>query len=310
MKKFKEGLVFSGIVLLLVGIFLGVMKVMFASPAPVAIPTAKKHQPTPPQKVKLCAVGDSLTHGVGDTTNKGGYVYLIKQKLNKQSDLQVTTSNYGKTGDRSDQIETRIKTQKQLQQDLHQADVITLTVGGNDLMQVLQKNAGKLLNNDLASVMDGQEQQYQAKLKQLLQTIRTYNEHAPIFLFSVYNPFYVYFPTLTALQKYTDEWNEVAKKTGQGFKKVYFVDINHQLSEGQYLHRSKKSLKNSTTIDLGKVSQQKAEDLLTDAKEKNDFLSSQDHFHPNLKGYKYMTEQLYQVVQAHSATWRQKKGDS
>ena len=96
MKKFKEGLVFSGIVLLLVGIFLGVMKVMFASPAPVAIPTTKKHQPTPPQKVKLCAVGDSLTHGVGDTTNKGGYVYLIKQKLNKQSDLQVTTSNYVK----------------------------------------------------------------------------------------------------------------------------------------------------------------------------------------------------------------------
>ena len=34
-------------------------------------------------KIKLVGLGDSLTYGVGDQTNKGGYVHLIKEKIEK-----------------------------------------------------------------------------------------------------------------------------------------------------------------------------------------------------------------------------------
>ena len=60
--------------------------------------TTKKAKPT----LTLTALGDSLTFGVGDTTDKGGYVGLIKTKLEQKQALTVITHNYGKTGDRSE----------------------------------------------------------------------------------------------------------------------------------------------------------------------------------------------------------------
>lgn len=61
------------------------------------------------KKIRLVALGDSLTQGVGDTTNKGGYIHLIQEKLKKNNKLSVATENFGKAGDRSDQILERLK---------------------------------------------------------------------------------------------------------------------------------------------------------------------------------------------------------
>ncbi len=240
---------------------------------------------------------------MGDTTDKGGYVGLIKTKLEQKQALTVTTHNYGKTGDRSDQIKQRVLASKQLQSDLKKADVITMTVGGNDLMKVLQQNFNSLAENKLSNAMPKAKAQYATELQSLLTTVRQYNKTAPIFLISVYNPFYVYFPTLTQIQQYTDEWNEVAKDTIANEAKIYFVDVNKQLSEGQYYGRSKATLQKNATTDLNEVADSKLEQLLSDDKEKNDYLSDEDHFHPNDKGYRYITARLYQVMLKHKSTW-------
>lgn len=84
-------------------------------------------------------MGDSLTQGVGDQQKKGGYVSIIKQKVEKQDNTKVITSNFGVAGDRSDQILKRLNDQSNVQQKLKSADVIVMTVGGNDLMQTLEK---------------------------------------------------------------------------------------------------------------------------------------------------------------------------
>ena len=261
--------------------------------------TTKKAKPT----LTLTALGDSLTFGVGDTTDKGGYVGLIKTKLEQKQALTVITHNYDKTGDRSDQIKQRVLASKQLQSDLKKADVITMTVGGNDLMKVLQQNFNSLAENKLSNAMPKAKAQYATELQSLLTTVRQYNKTAPIFLISVYNPFYVYFPTLTQIQQYTDEWNEVAKDTIANEAKIYFVDVNKQLSEGQYYGRSKATLQKNATTDLNEVADSKLEQLLSDDKEKNDYLSDEDHFHPNDKGYRYITARLYQVMLKHKSTW-------
>ncbi|WP_369396173.1 SGNH/GDSL hydrolase family protein, partial [Paucilactobacillus hokkaidonensis] len=70
---------------------------------------------------------------------KGGYVSIIKQKVEKQDNTKVITSNFGVAGDRSDQILKRLNDQSNVQQKLKSADVIVMTVGGNDLMQTLEK---------------------------------------------------------------------------------------------------------------------------------------------------------------------------
>lgn len=299
MKHIKSGLLFLvslvGLTLVFLGIFLALSKPHQELKSNATTPRIKK--------LNLVAVGDSLTHGVGDQTHKGGYVWLIKQRL-QQDHYQVTTANFGKTGDRSDQIQARIIKQVNIQKTLKKADVITLTVGGNDLMKVLQDNFLLLASNQLDAAMPKAKKQYQTSLTSLLKTIRTYNSKAPIFLFSIYNPFYVYFPQITDLQKYTNQWNQLAQKVGQKSGNVYFVDINQQLSKGQYLHQPKEKLTQTTEVDLTKVSSDKLEEILSNQKEKNNYLSSDDHFHPNLKGYKYMTKQLYQVMQSHQKQWQ------
>ncbi|MFT8824415.1 MAG: SGNH/GDSL hydrolase family protein [Liquorilactobacillus mali] len=254
------------------------------------------------KNIKLVALGDSLTQGVGDSTNKGGYVHLIQEKLKKNNKLNVSTENFGKAGDRSDQILARLKKSENMQKQLGSADVIVLTVGGNDLMQTLQKNFTSLSSDDFANVMASAEKVYTNKLNKLLKSVRAYNSEAPVFIFGVYNPFYVYFPRLSQLQKYTNEWNTETLSVVAKKHDMYMVQINKQLSEGQYLGKTAQ-LKTTTVTDLDKLSENELTQVASNKKEKNNYLSSDDHFHPNLKGYNYMTGRLYAVMMRHKKTW-------
>lgn len=311
MKKAKSLLIFLGVVLLVsVGAF-SLLKCTVSTHNEVDLEksdTAKaaSSRKVPKQDISLVGLGDSLTHGVGDPENKGGYVHMIKQKLNKEHNVSVTTNNFGKTGDRSDQIEKRVETSKKLQDALEDADVITMTVGGNDLMQVMQNNFMALAANKLDKVMPKEEEKYDAKLSSLFAAVRKYNSKAPIFLISVYNPFYVYFPNLTPMQEYTEEWNKIAESHAEKDDKMEFVDVCDQLSEGQYYGHSKKKLKQEANSDLSELSNQKLETALNDKSEKNDYLSDADHFHPNKKGYRYMTSRLYEVMEKHEDLWLKK----
>ena len=264
---------------------------------------ARQSHKTHSQKIRLVGLGDSLTFGQQDPTNRGGYVYLIKQKLQQNYDVKVTTHNYGKTGDRTDQIQARLENDPAMQKQVSEADIITMTFGGNDLMQILQNNFQLLFANKLSSIMPQREKQYQQKVESLMQTVRHYNPAAPIFVISVYNPFYVYFPTVTALQKYTGQWVELTKKTVTAQPRVYFVNVNQRLSQGQYLGKNQTELKKQSKMNLENLSSQEVEQTLNDHHEKNEYLSPNDHFHPDLKGYQYMTDQLYKVMMAHRTTW-------
>lgn len=261
------------------------------------------------QHLSLVALGDSLTQGVGDPTAEGGYVNLIKERLQKKQDVSVQTQNFGKAGDRSDQILTRLEQQTVFQQRLEKADVIVMTVGGNDLMQVLQQNFSLLTTNELASAMPGAQKRYAQNLQRLLTKVRSYNNKAPIFLFSVYNPFYVYFPSFTQLQQYTDEWNKTAASLAAKEKKVYPVNISQKLSEGQYQGKTAQ-LKQTTLTDLNTVNTTQLDKILKNQKEKNKYLSASDHFHPNLRGYGYMTDRLYAAMLTHKTTWLLQKGET
>lgn len=254
-------------------------------------------------KIKLVGLGDSLTYGVGDQTNKGGYIHLIKEKIEKKESIDVITKNYGKTGDRSDQILARLLTKKNIQKDIKNANVITMTVGGNDLMQVMEKNFSSMADDKMQPVVEKSAKNYQSNLQNLIGKVRGLNKKAPIFLFSVYNPFYVYFPNITQMQDYTNKWNKIARQVTLEENKVYFIDINKQLSMGQYVNLPKEDLVKKSETDLDKKSSKQLENILSDTKEKNDYLSEDDHFHPNLKGYKYMTNKLFDEMNRHKNTW-------
>jgi lysophospholipase L1-like esterase len=129
---------------------------------------------------------------------------------------------------------------------------------------------------------------FQKRLTTLLTTIRKENPSAPIYVFGIYNPFYVYFPKMTAMTNSVTAWNQATQKTLHQFKDVYYVDIDSVLSSGDTAANkasAKEALKEATSG------------------EGNPLIFSQDHFHPNNAGYAQMTKQLMKQIQATKKEW-------
>ena len=54
------------------------------------------------------AIGDSLTEGVGDESENGGYVGILNNTF-EDNNLNITVDNFGKKGNRSDQLLKRLE---------------------------------------------------------------------------------------------------------------------------------------------------------------------------------------------------------
>lgn len=89
---------------------------------PVSSPSEVKVVANTPKHLQLTALGDSLTYGVGDATNNGGFVGLTKGELEATGQYQVTTKNYGVSGNTSGQILTRVNKQPKIRADLKRAN--------------------------------------------------------------------------------------------------------------------------------------------------------------------------------------------
>ena len=266
-------------------------------------------QATPHKRsIQLVAVGDSLTEGVGDEA-EGGYVGQIKQTLTSKQHLKVATTNAGKSGDRSDQILARINKSKTLQQKIAHADVITVTVGGNDLLQTLE---GSITSNNTsknnATVAKAQTV-YAKKLTTLFNKLQSLNKSASLFVFSIYNPVYVNFPNVTSIDQYVRQWNDQTKTTVSQYNHAYFMDINTTMSHGQYktaaeINKLKKAASDTTLTSLASTAA--ITNALSAESKTNNLISKSDNFHPNKKGYRIFTNKLYQTMLAHNS-WLLKK---
>lgn len=280
MAKLKSFLISFGVILL-AGIAAFLSWQVFG---PAAAPSQIKLTADQPKQLKLTAVGDSLTYGVGDATNNGGFVGLTQADLEATGQYQVTTKNYGVSGNTSTQILSRINKQAKIRTDLKQANIITVTAGGNDLMHVLQQHFLSLSEKEITAGSTA----FQKHLTTLLTTIRKENATAPIYVFGIYNPFYVYFPKMTAMTNSVSAWNQATQKTLQGFQHVYYIDIDKVLSNVETVANkasAKEALKEATSGDG------------------NPLIFSQDHFHPNNAGYAQMTKQLMTKLTATKKDW-------
>lgn len=209
-----------------------------------------------PRDLNIVAAGDSLTLGVGSHTNAGGYIPHLDKMLEQGKGInKANFLNYGVRGNRADQLLTRLTT-KSVISSLEKADIIILTVGGNDLMQVVKDNFSSLeLEHFLAEREDFQE-----RLQQIIETARSYNTHAPIILVGLYNPFYNWFANIKEMNEIVDEWNIESQFVLKKVENTYFVDIH---------------------------------DLFINNEE---HLLAEDYFHPNDRGYELIAERIYDVL--------------
>lgn len=239
--------------------------------------------------IHFVAIGDSLTEGVGDATNSGGFVPLVANDLQEHYNLNgVETDNFGKNGDRSDQILKRIKKESDIQTALQTADIITLTVGGNDLMKVVKGDIFKLTENSFRKPLKN----YQKELENIFKEIRMYNQQAPIYVLGIYNPFYLYFKDLTVMQDIVNEWNAGTEASVAKEKNTYFIAINDLLYKGANENEALANQKFNSRIDTTSSSMNK-----------NNAIYEEDSFHPNNLGYQIIASAVRDEIVRTQNKW-------
>ncbi len=225
------------------------------------------------KNLNYVALGDSLTEGVGDATGQGGFVPLLAKVIENQTTSNVESHNFGHAGDTSVQIYDKIQ-DGEIQAAIKSADFITLTVGGNDVMKVIRDNAAHLSNlkeNDFVQPA----RNYQKELKKIFDTIRQNNPEAHVYVLGIYNPFYMNFPNITALQTIINNWNLATEETVKEEENTSFIAINDLLYKGI---GGEKGISESES-------------------QSNDLLYTADSFHPNNLGYQIMADAVFKEYQ-------------
>lgn len=225
------------------------------------------------------ALGDSLTEGVGDTTGQGGFVPLLAQSLTNDYGYEVDYQNFGISGNTSNQILKRMKEKQELKLALQEANLLTITVGGNDLRKVIIKN----ITNLKLSTFDKPAKEYGKRLESIIQVARKDNPSLPIYVVGIYNPFFLSLPELTEMQVIVDKWNTTTEETVAKYENVYFVGINDLLYRG---------LEGEAGISQLNQSQS------------NNLLFEEDQFHPNNTGYEIIKKAVLEKMNETEKSWK------
>lgn len=273
--------ILSGLVFFVTSLLLSVLLLNVIIPKSDSKLTKKDFLANKATKLNYVAIGDSLTEGVGDTTGQGGFIPLLTQSLIESYNYDVSYSNYGVSGNTSNQILKRMKTQEDIQKDLKMADLMTLTVGGNDVMAVIRK----YLTTLKVSTFTKPATQCQGRLRQIITLARKDNPDLPIYVLGIYNPFYLNFPEMTEMQEIIDNWNNSTQAVTKEYNNVYFVPINDLLYKG---------------IDGEEGIVQTSGEQTTVL---NDALFSGDHFHPNNIGYQIMANAVMEEIIETKDNW-------
>ncbi|MEB6547767.1 SGNH/GDSL hydrolase family protein [Heyndrickxia sporothermodurans] len=209
-----------------------------------------------PKDLTIISVGDSLTQGIGDSTNKGGYIpYLAKDLETMRMIKKVNFQNFGVRGNRTDQLLKRLQ-QKELGASISKADLVIITIGGNDIMKVFKDNFSELEMSKFNQALIG----YKQRLNNIIKTIRKKNPHAGIVLIGLYNPFIKWFSDIKEVDEIIYEWNNTSKQLINNYKKTIFVPVA---------------------------------DIFANQEEN---LLYSDNFHPNDHGYELIAKRIYSFL--------------
>ncbi|MCD4840292.1 SGNH/GDSL hydrolase family protein [Neobacillus sedimentimangrovi] len=224
--------------------------------------TAKAFETIPanesPSTLTVLSAGDSLTLGVGDSTGQGGYLPYLESMLEEEEHIkEVDFYNYGVKGNRSDQLLKRLQS-NEMKEVLRKADLVILTIGGNDIMKVVKDNFYHL---QIDEFMKGKDV-FENNLSEIMETILQENPDVSIVLVGLYNPFSKWFSDIKEFDEIVSEWNNTAQSVISRYPNAYYVGIK---------------------------------DLFTNSDEN---LLYSDNFHPNDKGYELIAHRLNETLES------------
>ncbi|MCM3617234.1 SGNH/GDSL hydrolase family protein [Sutcliffiella horikoshii] len=205
---------------------------------------------------KLVFFGDSLTQGVGDESGKGGFTSSVKDYYEGKPYIDnVSITNLGVRGNRTNHLLKRLE-DPEVQEALAEADVIFMTVGGNDLMKVIREN---FLDLNF-SLFDKEQKLYADRLDSVIGEVRTHNDSSRLYLVGLFNPFYQFFQEIDEMNQVVTNWNETTISVLDEYPNTAYVPI---------------------------------QDIFVDP-EVN--LLDDDQFHPNQKGYELIGSNIISEI--------------
>ncbi|ARK30016.1 SGNH/GDSL hydrolase family protein [Halalkalibacter krulwichiae] len=174
---------------------------------------------------KIVAIGDSLTQGVGDETEQGGYVGILNHTF-EDHNVNLTIENFGKRGNRSDQLLQRLD-EEEIVSSIEEADMILITIGANDIMRVVQNHFTNLTIEPFQEARAG----YKERLTEIIYVMNQLNPDSHIFLIGFYNPFEAYFSDIEQVEMIIDDYNEASESVTEQFENVTFIPTKDLFSE-------------------------------------------------------------------------------
>ncbi|HDR6217151.1 MULTISPECIES: SGNH/GDSL hydrolase family protein [Bacillus cereus group] len=165
--------------------------------------------------LQIVSLGDSLTRGVGDKEGIG-YVGRMKKDLQKDYKQKIALTNLAVSGAKMPDLLKQIESNG-AQYSIKQADVIVLTIGGNDLFPGWE-SLGKI---DLETYRPDTET-FQNEAKKIIEEIRKLNTDSPIFWLGLYNPFEDV-EDLKGSSNIVVDWNASLEKLALNDKNVYIT---------------------------------------------------------------------------------------
>ncbi|MFT4414096.1 SGNH/GDSL hydrolase family protein [Fredinandcohnia humi] len=209
-----------------------------------------------PRELNIASIGDSLTQGVGDETKQGGYTTILKENLMQQKEIkEVTLNNYGVKGHKTTDLLNRLD-DEEVQKGIAEADIIIITIGGNDIMKIVRDNLFDLS----FEVFQSEQTKYEKRLYKVLEKIRDYNSDGEIVLVGLYNPFGWLVDISIEINAIIDNWNEGSSNVLSEFTNTKYVTVADIFSNSE-------------------------ENLL-----------ASDEFHPNAKGYELISERILKTI--------------
>jgi lysophospholipase L1-like esterase len=166
---------------------------------------------------RIVSIGDSLTEGVGDESENGGYVGILNNTF-EDNNLNITVDNFGKKGNRSDQLLKRLE-REDISSAIKKADIVLITIGANDIMKVLKSN----FMNVTMEPFQEERLEYRKRLSAIFDKINDLNPEVQIYLIGFYNPFERHFSEIKELGMIIDNWNNDGKSLTEEYENVSYI---------------------------------------------------------------------------------------
>ena len=208
-----------------------------------------------PRPLRIVAAGDSLTQGVGDSTESGGYLPYLENLLLKKGIREISVENFGVKGHRTDQLLRKLG-EDEVRSAVENADLVTVTIGGNDMMKIIRQNIFDLE----MELFEEEKEAYASRIAGIMERVHSINPEAAVVLIGFYNPFFSWFSDIAEMNQVVEDWNRMSREVVERYENGIFVEIDEIF------------------LDL------------------NQNLLFEDYFHPNDQGYELISEEVFEQV--------------